>query len=94
MKSYTAREFMKDGRMFHIFRADTKNQLDRQSDEHTHDFIEIVYLLRGSGSHEIGDVTYTMFPGCLYIVDSGEVHNLNFHETSEYYNLFVKEDFL
>ena len=61
---------------------------------HSHDFLEIVYLLRGSGSHEIGDVTYTMFPGCLYVVDSGEVHNLNFHETSEYYNLFIKEDFL
>jgi len=61
---------------------------------HSHDFIEIVYLLQGSGIHEIGETTYTMFPGCLYIVDSGEVHNLNFHETSEYYNLFVKEDFL
>lgn len=61
---------------------------------HSHDFIEIVYLLRGSGSHEIGETTYTMFPGCLYIVDSGEVHNLNFQETSEYYNLFLKEDFL
>ena len=61
---------------------------------HSHDFLEIVYILRGSGIHEIGDTTYTMFPGCLYIVDSGEVHNLNFHETSEYYNLFLKEDFL
>jgi len=61
---------------------------------HSHDFIEIVYILSGSGIHEIGGVTYTMFPGCFYIVDSGEVHNLNFHETSEYFNLFVKEDFL
>ncbi len=61
---------------------------------HSHDFIEIVYILSGSGIHEIGGVNYTMFPGCFYIVDSGEVHNLNFHETSEYYNLFVKEDFL
>ena len=61
---------------------------------HSHDFLEIVYILRGSGIHEIGDATYTMFPGCLYIVDSGEVHNLHFHETSEYYNLFLKEDFL
>ncbi len=61
---------------------------------HSHDFLEIVYILRGSGIHEIGETTYTMFPGCLYIVDSGEVHNLNFHETSEYYNLFLKEDFL
>ncbi|MBO5938686.1 MAG: helix-turn-helix domain-containing protein [Clostridia bacterium] len=61
---------------------------------HSHDFLEIVYILQGSGIHEIGDTTYTMFPGCLYIVDSGEVHNLHFHETSEYYNLFLKEDFL
>ena len=61
---------------------------------HSHDFIEIVYVLRGSGIHEINDVTYTILPGCFYVVDSGEIHNLNFHETSEYFNLFIKEDFL
>lgn len=61
---------------------------------HSHDFIEIVYVLRGSGTHEIDDVTYTILPGCFYVVDSGEIHNLNFDETSEYFNLFVKEDFL
>ena len=61
---------------------------------HSHDFLEIVYILKGSGLHEIDNVTYTMLPGCLYVVDSGEVHDLNFHETSEYYNLFLKEEFL
>lgn len=61
---------------------------------HSHNFIEIVYIISGNGIHEINNISYTISPGCFYIVKSGEIHNLSFSETSIYYNIFIKEEYL
>ena len=94
MKSYTAREFMKDGRMFHIFRADTKNQLDRQSDEHTHDFIEIVYLLSGKMQHKMGGVVYDTEAGDLLFMNRGCTHAFDSIGEALYVNILFSPDLI
>ena len=61
---------------------------------HSHDFIEIVFVLSGSGAHEIGNTAYAIAPGCFYIVKSGETHDMRFSEFSAYYNIFLKDEYL
>lgn len=61
---------------------------------HTHDFAELVYVIRGQGSHTIGDAEYSMVPGSFFVVRPGQTHGLIFDERAEYYNIFLTESFL
>ena len=62
MRRYTTEEFMKSNKNMHIFRCHgTPSSSDGV---HTHEFIEIVYVLSGEMVHEID--------GCRYRTARGE----------------------
>ncbi len=56
---------------------------------HNHDFIEIVFVVTGSGNHIIDSTEFGMTGGMLFIVPSGVRHSLFFSGESEYYNIFI-----
>jgi len=47
MRVYTTDEFMKSSKRFHIFKGSVPNHADRPDMPHTHEFIEIAYILSG-----------------------------------------------
>ena len=42
--------------------------------EHTHDFIELVYVLQGAGTNLIDQHPYPILRGDLYIINRGSTH--------------------
>ena len=61
---------------------------------HTHDGLEILYIVRGCGEHSIDDEVVTVKQGTLIIVDFDSVHSINTWETMSYYNILLKPRFL
>lgn len=94
MKSYTAREFMKDGRMFHIFRADEKSSAHAREQMHTHDFIEIVYVQRGKMRHSMGGVPFDTEAGDLLFMNRFCTHAFECLGDAVYINVLFSPDLL
>ena len=61
---------------------------------HSHDFIEIVFVTSGNGTHTIDGVDYHMIPGSFFIVDSEKPHCIIPYGTTEYYNIFLTVDYV
>ncbi len=55
---------------------------------HTHDFVEIAYVISGSGTHSIGGVDYIITDNSIFFVPVGQSHNLVFSGVAEYFNIF------
>lgn len=59
---------------------------------HSHDFLELVYVLRGSAMHRLGTEAYRVTSGDYFIVDFGSVHCYQETDDFEIINcLFVPE---
>jgi AraC family transcriptional activator of pobA len=67
---------------------------------HRHDFYEILFITKGSGSHTIDFQTYAIKPPCLFFLSPGQIHALDLSDdidgfvflfTSEFY-LINKQD--
>ncbi len=43
---------------------------------HRHDFFEVLFLTKGSGTHIIDDNEYTIEPPCVFFLSPGQAHNL------------------
>ena len=41
---------------------------------HMHDFIEIVYFSHGVGTHYVGGKQYSVFPGCVCVMNNNVKH--------------------
>ena len=66
-------------------------------DEHTHDFIEMAYIMSGSGTHRIGGDEYRVQKGDLFFIDPQTVHG--FHADTAIgplavYNCLFKPEFI
>ncbi len=61
---------------------------------HTHDFIEIVYISRGSGKHSINDASYPVSRGDLLFINFKEVHSYSTVDSMEYINCLISPGFL
>ena len=59
---------------------------------HTHEFIEIVYIVSGTGVQCINDNEYTVCEGSCIIAAPGDVHSFSGDMT--YYNIFLLPGFL
>ncbi len=44
---------------------------------HAHDYIELIYVVRGSGSQKIDERAYPIISGDLYVLPIGSEHSLN-----------------
>ena len=61
---------------------------------HVHDGIEIIYIVAGRGEHKINDVSHRVQRGSLIIIDYECVHSVKIWETTKYYNILFRADFL
>ncbi|GIN71824.1 transcription regulator [Bacillus sp. J14TS2] len=61
---------------------------------HTHDFFELVYVVRGNAHHQIEDKTYELSAGNVFILEPSMYHRFRAslsHDTVVYNVLFNKE---
>ncbi len=63
--------------------------------EHTHEFVELVYMVKGNITHYIGGVPYSVSRGDMLFINYGEIHSFTVgNEKAEFYNFSVKPEFM
>lgn len=62
--------------------------------EHSHDAIEIAYVVSGRGEHIINNKSLRAERGFLVVIDYSCVHSFRIWENMKYYNLLLKSSFL
>ena len=67
---------------------------NRSTYTHSHDFVELVFVLDGQGTHTIDGKDYAIVNGSFFSVDAGQTHSLLFDDNAEYYNIFLSVPFL
>ncbi len=60
-----------------------------QIEPHEHEFIELVYVLSGGGTHYINEKAYEVKRGSLLCINVGDVHRFSTPETMGYVNLYL-----
>lgn len=48
---------------------------DQPIPSHTHDFVELVYVLEGSAQHEMAGLTYILHPGDVFVIEPNVYHS-------------------
>ncbi|MCC2683623.1 MAG: AraC family transcriptional regulator [Paenibacillaceae bacterium] len=78
MHELTSSRFMKEDFPFFIHQVShgTKNTPAL----HRHDFVELVYVVRGQGSHVFEQEKYPIRAGDVFIINPGETHTYSFQE--------------
>jgi len=61
---------------------------------HTHDFIEIVYIYEGSGTHMINESIYPVKRGDLLFMNFNDVHSYSTRTSMKYINCLINPEFL
>ncbi|CAG7638049.1 helix-turn-helix domain-containing protein [Paenibacillus allorhizosphaerae] len=74
------KDYIKEEGLFWIQRS--SHERHNTPPEHVHEFIELVYVVNGKGLHKIGEVTYPIHAGDIYVVPIGEPHVYRVEEGS------------
>ena len=61
--------------------------------EHTHEFVELVYVIKGTVIHRINNEFYKLERGGMIFIDIGQTHSFFSMGTVEFVNIFVRADF-
>lgn len=61
--------------------------------EHTHDFVELVYVTKGEVIHRVDNEFYKIRRGGLVFINIGQVHSFFSHGNVEFVNITLKSDF-
>lgn len=72
--------------------AVSKAHAEKKFFPHTHDFIEIVYILSGSGKQIIDGSTYDVSRGSLLFINYGQTHAFSSDNDMLYYNVLVRPE--
>ncbi|MBQ9785673.1 MAG: helix-turn-helix domain-containing protein [Clostridia bacterium] len=90
MKVYHSENLMKDDASLHIFKmTETQEQVT-----HVHDFIEIVYVLRGSAVQTVNGESYRVRRGDLLFINYGSTHAFVPEGDYTYINICFKPEVL
>ncbi len=71
-----------------------KQQLLAPIPEHTHEFIEIVYILKGRCTQKIDDTEYPANRGDLFLINYNRTHSVMGENNCEFFNILVKPEFI
>ena len=82
MHVYKAENLIEKGKSVHVFKSKTHGVVT-----HTHDFIEIVYILSGKGVQTVDGKTYDVRRGDMLFINYGSVHGFVLEENSSYINI-------
>ncbi len=67
----------------------------RHESEHTHDFVELVYTVKGRFTHYINGKPYPVSRGDLLFINYGETHSFTVDSSpAQFYNFLVKPEFM
>ena len=62
---------------------------------HRHDFFEVLYLQKGTGSHVIDSNKYDIEPPCVFFMSPGQAHKIEFsHDIEGFIYIFTSEFYL
>ena len=86
MNKYYKENYFKNRECVSIFKK--KDQEPFNEKLHTHDFIEIVYVLSGDGKQQIDGKTYNVGSGSLLFINYGQTHAFA-SEDMLYYNIMI-----
>ena len=91
MRIYKTEEFMKCSKNMHVFKCDISTG---STDEipHTHEFIEIVYVLSGYMTHAINGKTYKVKHGDILFMNYGCTHAFFSEEECSYINILFSPE--
>ncbi len=71
-----------------------KQQLLCPIERHTHEFIEIVYILKGRCIQKIDDVEYPANGGDLFFINYNHSHQVTGEKNCEFINILLKPEFI
>ena len=90
MREYKTKDFMKHSKTLHVFKSKTAGH----ESEHTHQFIEIVYVASGSATHTINGSSYTLNHGDIVFMNYGCTHSFVADKDNTYVNILFSPDVL
>lgn len=82
MRVLKTADLIESGKSVHVFQS-----RGRSTAPHTHDFIEIVYVLSGKGKESIDGKTYDVCRGDMLFINYGSSHSFCYDEGSSYINI-------
>jgi AraC-like DNA-binding protein len=60
---------------------------------HRHDFYNLIYIKKGSGTHDIDFRRFNVEPAQMFFMNDGQVHEWNLSSDTVGYTLFFKKEF-
>ena len=85
-----AEEWLEIKNEFGIF----KEEQNTANAEHTHDFLEMIYVLSGTVSQHVNGNVYEMGKGSLLFINYQQVHSFQGSEDYTFVNFMLKPDFI
>ena len=67
---------------------------DKDTAEHTHDFLEIVYIFRGNGVHFIDGKEYNVGAGDALFINYDSTHAIRLQGKMSYADIIIKPEFI
>jgi AraC-type DNA-binding domain-containing proteins len=71
-----------------------KSAIDDKISEHTHEFIEIVYIISGSGQHFVNEACYHVEKGDLLFINFNQTHSFYSYGGMSFINCLLKPEFI
>ncbi len=90
MQHFGVDRFIRKDENINIF----KYVVTQDQSEHTHAFIEIVYILSGKGKHSVNNTWYPVERGNLLFMNFGQTHSFYSLENMEIVNCLVQPEFI
>lgn len=90
MKTYRADEYIDRGNYIHVFTADDVDDVLI----HTHDFIELVYVISGSAIEIVNGEEYSVKQGDIIFINCGGVHSFRPEGHFIYHNVCFLPDLM
>lgn len=92
MRIYSRDEFMKVNKSLHVFRCDGCATVGEDESVHTHEFIEMVYILSGRMTHIIDGKSYQAERGDVLFMNYGCTHGFSSKEAYSYVNVLFSPE--
>ena len=90
MKIYTKEQCFQNGFGLHLRR----HRIHTAELSHTHEFVELVYILDGEGIHGIDGVEYAVRRGCLLLINYRQNHYFRTDSEMEFYNILLDPEWV
>ena len=90
MRVFRSDELMKYSRSMCI----EENKFDGSIEPHTHDFVEIVYILSGRAEHTVDGRSYSMSRGDILFMNCGCIHSFKSEGEHTYVNILFSPNIL